>query len=193
MFTLRDPAGLREKYGIAGDAKIVFHPTASFTDSEHDRKGGRFVIELARRLEKENVLLLVAGRHPKELDVPGNLILLGHLSDQVQLSEYYALADVTVVAGRQETFNMPVAESLCCGTPVVGFLAGGPESIAIEEYSRFVPQGDVDGLTEQVRLLLGQGHDKRAIAEVAKNHYAAEVMAKGYLDVYRKLLSDRGV
>jgi glycosyltransferase involved in cell wall biosynthesis len=33
---------------------------------------------------------------------------------------------------------MIVAESLCCGTPVVGFKAGGPESIAIDDYCVFV-------------------------------------------------------
>ncbi len=33
---------------------------------------------------------------------------------------------------------MVTAESLCCGTPVVGFTAGGPESIAIDAFSNFV-------------------------------------------------------
>ncbi len=193
VFAPGDPMQLREKHGIEPNAKIVFHPTASFTASERDRKGGRFVIDLARRLEGENVLFLVAGRHAPELDVPGNVVLLGHLSNQVQLAEYYALADVTVVTGKQETFNMPVAESLCCGTPVAGFRAGGPESIAIKEHSCFVSHGDMDALEKQVLHLLAQDHDKRRIAEQAKQAYAAEQMANGYLEIYRKLLSDRGV
>ena len=193
VFTAGDFAQLREKYGFAQDAKIVFHPTASFTASEHDRKNGRFVLELARRLEGQNVQFLVAGRHAQGLEVPGNMILLGHLADQKQLAEYYALADVTVVTGKRETFNMPVAESLCCGTPVVGFQAGGPESIALEEYSSFVPNGDIDKLEKQTLHLLEQNHNKKEISEQAKETYAAGVMAKGYLDVYRQLLSDRGV
>lgn len=193
VFAFRDPANLREKHGVAKDTKVVFHPTASFTASEHDRKGGRFVLELARRLEGQNVVFLVAGRHSRDLDVPSNVILLGHIADQTQLAEYYALADVTVVTGKRETFNMPVAESLCCGTPVVGFLAGGPESIAMAGHCSFVPYGDVGALAEQVLCLLEQQHDKSAIAHEAKGKYAAEVMAKGYLDVYRQLFSDRGV
>lgn len=193
VFAPRGPAQLREKYGLAQDAKIVFHPTASFTVSEDDRKGGRFVIELARRLEGQNVLFVVAGRHTPGLNVPGNMILLGHLSDQVQLAEYYALADVTVVVGKQETFNMPVAESLCCGTPVVGFRAGGPESIAIDAYSHFVPHGDMDELKKQVLCQLAQSHDKQEIAMQAKEKYAAAEMAKGYLRIYEQLLANRGV
>jgi len=193
VFAFRDPAGLREKYGIAKDARVIFHPTASFTASNRDPKGGWAVLELARRFADQNVTVLVAGRYAPDMDVPKNLILLGRLSDQAELAEYYALADVTVVAGRRETFNMPVAESLCCGTPVAGFEAGGPESIAIKEYSHFAPQGDVDALAERVESTLQQDQDRRAIAEAAKARYAAQVMAKGYLDVYRKLLSDRSV
>ncbi|MBQ3134218.1 MAG: glycosyltransferase [Oscillospiraceae bacterium] len=192
-FAFRERLPLREKYAVANGTKVVFHPTASFTAAEQDPKGGRFVLELARRLADENVLVLVAGKHPQDLAVPGNMVLLGRISDQKELAEYYALADVTVVTGKRETFNMPVAESLCCGTPVVGFEAGGPESIALEEYSRFVPYGDVDGLTQEVRRLLRQEHNKEEIAELGRKKYDATGMAKGYLDVYRQLLSDRGV
>lgn len=193
VFAYRDPMQLREKYGISKDVKVVFHPTASFTDLERDRKGGRYVLELARRLADRNVLFLVAGKHAQGLNLPSNLTLLGQISDQKKLAEYYALADLAVVTGKQETFNMPVAESLCCGTPVVGFYAGGPESIAIEAYSDFVPQGDIDGLVEQVQQQLERSYDKTAVAETARGKYAAATMASGYLDVYRQLLSDRGV
>lgn len=191
VFAWRDSVQLREKYGFPENAKIVFHPTASFSESESDRKGGRFVIELARRLADQNVFFLVAGKHAKGLDVPPNMVLLGQISNQVELAEYYALADITVVAGKRETFNMPVAESLCCGTPVVGFRAGGPESIAIEGYGRFLPYGDTDELTEQVKQLLQQNYDKREIAGRAKKIYAAEIMAKRYLEVYQQLLTGR--
>ncbi len=193
VFTWREPIALRKKYGFSDDVQIVFHPTQAFSVSEDDRKGGRFIIELARRLLGENVLFLVAGKHTPGLEVPENMVLLGHISDQAQLAEYYALADVTVVTGKRETFNMPVAESLCCGTPVAGFRAGGPESIAMEEYSNFVPYADVDALGKQVLRLVGQDHDRQKIAMQAKEKYAAAVMAKGYLDVYQQLLSDRGV
>ena len=39
---------------------------------------------------------------------------------------------------------MVTAESLCCGTPVVGFKAGAPEQIAIKEFSEFVEYGDLN-------------------------------------------------
>lgn len=192
VFTWRDPAALKEKYGISPNTKIVFHPTANFSASAQDRKGGRFILALAERFANQDVLFVVAGKHPQNMEVPANMRLLGLVSDQAQLAEYYAMADVTVVAGKRETFNMPVAESLCCGTPVAGFLAGGPESIAMEEYCRFVPYADVAALEAQLGFLLSQTYDKQQISRQAQKKYAATVMAEGYISIYQELLSQEG-
>lgn len=189
VFTCRDKAALREKYKLPQDAKIVFHATANFSASEKDRKGGRHLIALSRYFSGENVLFLVAGKHADNLSIPDNMRLLGLLSDQKTLAEYYALADITVVTGERETFNMPVAESLCCGTPVAGFCAGGPESIAIKQYSRFVPYGDVSALEESVQFLLSQNFDSNVVSRQAKQQYSAARMAEEYLRVYEKLLT----
>lgn len=188
VFAWHDQAQLRKKYGLPEDAKIIFHPTANFSASEEDRKGGRFVIRLAERLANRNILFLVAGKHTPELPVPDNMILLGQIADQKTLAQYYSLADVTVVAGKRETFNMPVAESLCCGTPVAGFQAGGPESITIERYSRFVEYQDLMGLETQVLELLERPADKWEISEQAKEKYSAAVMAANYMRIYQELL-----
>lgn len=190
VFTWRDPAALRAKYGFIPDTRIIFHPTANFSTSPEDRKGGRFILELARRWEGRNLVFVVAGKHSKDLDVPGNMILLGRISDQMKLAEYYAMADVTVVAGKRETFNMPVAESLCCGTPVAGFLAGGPESIAMEEYCRFAEYGDVDSLQAAVSELLDRPDDKKEISRQGTERYTSAVMAEDYRRVYNQILSD---
>ena len=191
MFTYRDAAALREKYNISPETKIIVHTTANFSNSPKDRKGGRYLLELAKRFLGQDVLFVVAGKYTLGLEVPENMKLLGLVSDQKVLAEYYAMADITVVTGERETFNMPVAESLCCGTPVAGFFAGGPESIAIARYSRFVEHANVDALQAQVCALLEQNFSKEEIAAEAKKVYAAEVMAKEYMDIYNSLLKDR--
>ena len=190
VFTYRDTKLLRGKYGLSKQTKVIFHPTASFTASDNDRKGGRYVLELAKQFQGQDVLFVVAGRHSKDLQCPDNVKLLGVVSDQRMLAEYYALADVTVVAGKQETFNMPVAESLCCGTPVVGFLAGGPESIALKHYSCFSEQGNLELLATNLQDMLLEQRDKQAISELAKKQYAAEIMSENYLSIYNHLLKD---
>jgi len=188
LFRHYESHDLRQKYQIPESTKVIFHPTANFSAAEADRKGGRHVIELAKGFLGQDVLFLVAGKHPKDLDVPENMRLLGYIGDQKTLAEYYALSDVTVVAGERETFNMPVAESLCCGTPVAGFYAGGPESIALEGYSRFCEYGRPELLYHCVKDLLAQRFHKETVSAQAVGRYKAENMAEGYLAIYKKLL-----
>lgn len=190
IFTHHDPLELRKKYGFAENTKIVFHPTANFSLAEHDRKGGRYVMALARKMLGQDIIFVVAGKHAEGMEIPENLQLLGLVSDQSVLADYYAMADVTVVTGKQETFNMPVAESLCCGTPVVGFRAGGPESIAMDQFSRFCGQGDIAALSDNLQEMLSMNIDKQAVCQQAKEVYDAALMAEGYFSIYNQLLTN---
>ena len=83
---------------------------------------------------------------------------------------------------------MPCAESLCCGTPVVGFEAGAPEQISLPQYSEFVPFGDLDALENLVRKWLAHGEDREKIAAAGAETYSSETMIRNFTDVYRRLL-----
>lgn len=168
--------------------RMILHVTAKFSDDPYDLKGGRYLIELAKRFEGQNVQFVVAGRHQENIDVPSNVILLGNLSDQDELAELYSRADAVVLTSKRETFSMITAESLCCGTPVVGFRAGAPERITIPQFSEFVEQGDVDALYDSVKKILETGFNKEEISSVALQKYSNEKMADDYLKVYEKCL-----
>ena len=187
VFSPSDTAALRQKHGLA-DEKVIFHATAAFEDDPNHIKGGYYVLRLAERLKKDNVKIIVAGNHPAGLEVPENVILLGKVTDQRLLAQDSDMAERPVRASRKETFSMVTAESLCCGTPVVGFEAGAPEMIAIEEYSAFSPWSDVDKLEENVRKMLSAGPDRRQIAEAAKKKYSKETMCASYLQIYRAIM-----
>lgn len=186
VFRPRDTAALRRELGLT-DEKVIFHATAHFSPDPGHFKGGWAVLELARRMPE--VRFFVAGEHDGDMTVPENVTLLGRLSDQETLARYYALADVTVLTSRKETFSMVVAESLCCGTPVAGFRAGGPEAIALPEYSAFTEQGDLDALETLTRAALAEKKDRSAVAGAGSAAYGAERMCREYLDIYRQLLS----
>ena len=129
IFHLWDTKDLREQYGFSENTPVVFHATAHFSPDPAHLKGGARVLELAKRMPE--VRFLVAGEHDADIPLPPNVILLGRLADQTTLAQYYSMADVTLLTSKKETFSMIVAESLCCGTTVVGMKAGGPESIAL--------------------------------------------------------------
>jgi glycosyltransferase involved in cell wall biosynthesis len=77
------------------------------------------------------------------------------------------------------------AESLCCGTPVVGFKAGAPEQIAIEEYSEFVEWGNNVALAEVLCKQIHMEFVDENIAKIAADRYSKRKMVSNYVDVYR--------
>ncbi|MGE0090526.1 MAG: glycosyltransferase [Bacteroidales bacterium] len=187
VFKPTNYVGLKEKLGLK-DEKIILHVTAKFTKNENDLKGGRFIYELAEKLKNENIKFLIVGSDDRSIEMLDNMINIGRVTDQIELARFYSMSDLTIITSKRETFNMPTAESLACGTPVVGFIAGGPESIALREYSEFVKFGEVDKLTEAVKKwLYSKVVNKNEISERAAKKYSKELMSEKYVDIYNYL------
>ena len=184
VFKYYDTADLRKKHHCE-NRKVVFHATPAFTVDPNHLKGGYYVIELAKKMP--DVCFIVAGQVMGEFDVPPNMILLGKLDDQETLAKYYSMADVTVLTSKRETFSMVCAESLCCGTLVVGFKAGGPEQIAIHEYSSFCDYGLIDELMNSLRATLEKEYKKSNVTKMAEELYSTEVMVEKYIEMYREV------
>ena len=167
--------------------KIIFHATPSFDNDANSLKGGYYVLKLAKMfLNNDDVIFVVAGPHPSNLIVPKNVILLGKITDQKYLARLYSMSDVTVLTSKRETFSMIVAESLCCGTPIVGFKAGAPELIAINEYSDFVEYGDVYKLYTDAYQYLNTSIEKNVISSKAFEKYEKRIMYMKYEKLYEK-------
>jgi glycosyltransferase involved in cell wall biosynthesis len=104
------------------------------------------------------------------------------------LADLYRRAKVSLIVSRRETFSMPCVESLCCGTPVVGFEAGAPEKISLRDYSEFVPFGDLDRLEDVLRhWLMEKQVDRKAIAERACSTYSAQTMVRSFVEIYGRV------
>lgn len=190
VFHLRNCEELRRKYAPDGE-KVLFHATPNFNLDPNHIKGGYYINELAKRVKGKNVKVIVAGPHKEDISVSNNLILLGRIQDQRQLAEYYSMADLTILTSKKETFSMVTAESLSCGTPIVGFVAGGPEQIAMEEYSNFVEYGDMSALENAVLKMLDTERDKSIISKEAIAKYGKDVMCNSYIEIYEELCGQR--
>ncbi|RID84739.1 glycosyltransferase [Peribacillus asahii] len=179
---------LKKELGIE-EQKIILHVTANFTTREDDLKGGRYIYQLAENLKDENVKIVVIGSNDTTVKVPPNMLNIGRVNDQNILAKYYSMADLTIITSKRETFSMPSAESLACGTPVIGFKAGGPETICLKEYSEFVEYGDIEALTNcTLKWINFKNRQGEEISNRAYVHYSKEKMVEGYLDVYKKMI-----
>lgn len=173
----------RKTMGLS-ERPVIMYVTSHFPASA---KGGQFVIDLAKMLP--DIDFLVLGEKTDCDNLPPNIKLLGRVYERDKMALYYSLSDATILTSRAETFSMPVAESLCCGTPVVGFKAGGPESICIDEYCSFVNYGDVDALRKALLNILSKTFDREEISVKAIYKYSKEAMANNYIELYKQLMN----
>ena len=93
--------------------------------------------------------------------------LVGEL-DGPALEACYDRADVFVLATRQETYGMAVAEALAHGLPVVATMTGAIPDLLAEGAGLVVPVGDTYALTEALSRVLGDAGLRARLAEGAR-------------------------
>lgn len=111
-----------------------------------------------------------------------NYKILPKIYDQSLLAKYYSMADVFVICSKRENFPTTCIEAQCCGTPVVGFDAGGTKETSLYGPSDFVPYGDVDSLAVKLKEMLNR--DTSDLVERAREAYSKETMTREYLREY---------
>lgn len=164
--------------------KKVLYVTAHFYPNESDFKGAHFLLDLAKSMPE--ISFTVVAAYYGEIDnLPENIIFLGSISDSKQLASVYSDSDITLLLSKRETFSMVCAESLSCGTPVVGFKAGGPETIALKKYANFVEYGNLKKLKKEMLDLLSSDVNKSQVSQEAISIYSKKIMATHYIDLYK--------
>ena len=181
----------RERLNIIDRAsyrKVLLFVTPFFSESEQDLKGGRYIRNIALANSDCKVLIVASRTDANRRKMPSNVQIWGRAKSQDELAQLYSEADLTILLSRRETFSMVTVESLCCGTPIVGFEAGGPDSIAIKDFSKFVEYANVDELNKTITSFLKKEIDKSLISAIAVKEYSQDVMANGMFKNYKKLI-----
>lgn len=187
VFVPSDFSELKKQLNIK-DEKVVLYVTPYFNTAPNHNKGGYYVTKLAEKMVDEPVKFIVVGKSDEANNkFPSNIIFVGRVSDQQTLAQYYTMADVTLLTSKRETFSMICAESLACGTPVVGFKAGASEGISIKEYSDFVDYGDLEKLQVAIKKRLSQPKPDN-IHDEAKIKYSRDNMVENYIKLYKSML-----
>lgn len=176
---------LKIKYNIK-DEKIIL---AVAPDLMSKRKGGRYVLDLAKRMKNENIKFILIGVEDLDEKFDDNIIALGRTENQQELAEYYSMADVFVICSMRENFPTTCLESLSCGTPVCGFDEGGTKETAPGSYGVFVNYRDIDSLVDAINATLYKKNRLKCKNECSlfgKASYDKSVMTKNYISLYRK-------
>lgn len=123
---MEDKVYLRRKYRVVADKKVILFGAAD-AGTENKTKGFSFLMSALTMLPRDEYQLAVFGNAGSDIHLPQgfDVILLGFISDEKELTEIYNIADVLVNPSIQESFGYTACEAMACGTPVVAFPVGG--------------------------------------------------------------------
>jgi len=116
------------------------------------RMGLENLVEAMRTIERErgDVMLIIGGRGEIENQLRRQIedaglqrtVLAGYIAYDRELPQYYQASDLFVMPSiTLEGFGLSTAESLACGTPVLGTPTGGTPEILQEEFPDYILSG----------------------------------------------------
>lgn len=190
IFYKRSTSLIKSEFNI-GDQFVALSVGSDLLSS---RKGGKWILELARRVFSKNILFIMVGVDQVPKNIPNNVRIVHRINDQDLLAEYYSVADVLLLTSEKETFSMVSAESLACGTPIIGFDSGAPKEVALPGYGQFVSYADLNAL-ESLLHAVKEGEVKfmssNECINFARRRYSKNTMVDAYLRVYQSLLENK--
>ena len=198
-FRPMDRIQLHAKYGISEQKtfKILF----GCQNIDDERKGIRYLIEAINvflehltEAERSQVLVMAIGKNfnaiqqqLKDVDTRD----FGFVSIN-ELPSIYALADVFLCPSVNDAGPMMVNQSLCCGTPVVGFEMGSCLDAVKDKGTGYcAPLRDSQGFAEGIEKIYRQTPEEREAmrnkcVEYAQKTYSYEAAVKRMIDGYNK-------
>ena len=184
------PADAKEKLGIPQDKKAILFVSEVITNK---RKGFHLLMDAIRQLTRDDIAICAVGKVDEDHDlheIP-NFYHLGVIRDERKMSLAYSAADVFVIPSIEDNLPNTVLESICSGTPVIGYPIGGVPDMVIHEKNGLICDAvNADSLAVQMNRFLDniEMFDREWIAEDAHERYNEDLQAQRYQELYRSIL-----
>ena len=184
----------RELLGLPSGKRLLLFGALNVTDK---RKGIDYLIEALRKIEKQDVELVVFGQAKDDIRglFPVSIHSMGYLSDESKIVALYNAVDMFITSSLEENLPNTIMESMACGTPCVGFEIGGiPEMIDHKINGYVANYKDASDLANGIRWVL-EHEDQQALSDACvkkvQENYTEEVVAKQYMALYKRLLHQK--
>lgn len=193
IFKKLDPLEAKAAFGIPADKKAILFVSEVISNK---RKGFHLLLEALEILNREDFYICAVGKVDEDHalhNIP-NFHHLGVIKDQNRMAMAYAAADVFVIPSLEDNLPNTVLESICTGTPVIGYNIGGvPDMIQHEQNGLICADVSSACLADAMDefLSLGEKFDREWIVEDAHARYHEDLQATRYQELYNSVLSVR--
>ena len=182
------------KISFSKDITILF-VTQNISDY---RKGWDLLIESLRNLKiKNSIRIVCVGESYNDYLKLNNhyieVINLGFITDNKLLSCVYNISDVLIMPSREEAFGQVMAESLLCGTPVIGFRTSGVCDLIINNFNGYIvneisSKALYDVINTFILTYNEINYDRFIISENAKEKLDNYIIVHKHYELYRSIL-----
>lgn len=177
IFKPRNFEKLKEKHNLKNDKKIILGVAPDIMSKE---KGGEWILQLADKFKNEDYIFILIGVADLNKKFPENIIALGRTENQIELAEYYSMADLFVICSLKENYPTTSLEAQACGTEVVGFDVGGTKETVHYLNDNFVEYGDIFELKKRIVLKVNESNKN------IKTEISNKTMVSKYLELYKE-------
>lgn len=179
-----DGSRLREKYSLKN--KFVILGVAA---PWNKRKGYDDFIQLCEILPKDKFSIVLVGlKDEQKKKLPSNIIGITRTESQLELAEFYSMANVFCNMTYLDTFPTVNLEALACGTPVITYKTGGSPEAIDSKTGVVIEQGNINAIAEAIKAMHKRSlvsNDCRKRAEVL---FDKNKCFEKYIELYDSLI-----
>ena len=191
VFSIFDKLFAKRFFNVPDDRISILFVADNINEN---RKGFRILLKALEYLKVEKLNLLIVGSgyfEVKEFLGVHNVINFGRVNDERIMALIYNAADLFVIPSIMDNLPNTALESVCCGTPIIGFHVGGIPDIVINgENGYLCDELDSERLAEQILKGIRNinSFDNKKISEVARIKYSLKAQAKSYTELFQTKL-----
>jgi glycosyltransferase involved in cell wall biosynthesis len=191
VFKKLDKSFCRQVLGLPKDKTIILFVADTVTNS---RKGYAFLqkaIQEIHELGNGQVISCAVG-NKNELNQNQDFFELGKIQDERLMAVAYSAADLFVIPSLEDNLPNTMLESLCCGTPILGFPTGGILDVIQDgENGILCEEISVNSLVKGLnKFLSGEVvFNRESISRRASERFSLEKQANAYIELYKEIMT----
>ena len=151
------------------------------------KKGLHFFEGLAKKLNKDEIIMLVGLTSSQIKRLPPNIVGVTKTSSIEELAILYNFADVFVNPTLEDNFPTTHLEALACGTPVITFDTGGCKESLNEHCGIVLKNKDVESLRHAIDNLRANNLKQEDCVDRAKDFDKMDKFTE-YISLYEEVL-----
>lgn len=184
-FVPRDANDLKKQLGINSDQVVILN----VAPSGDPRKGVKDFIWYAKNCDRSDIIFVNVGNQEKKSNLPSNYIGVPFVTDQIELSMYYSMADVFFCTSYADTMPNTCLEALSCGTPVLGYNVTGIPYVAEAPFGAFYDPKNRMEIGQYIKELDSKTEmESTACRDYAVKRYSLETYMGKQLKIYEEVL-----